>query len=150
MHDLQAQLNEVAGASSIVQGDRGFGRRASAKQLSKITGEAVTVHHYDEADGKTQIETVQDCTTILEANKRDRNSGHDGYSASREWRHVGRIPLVVIEQFHRRGIDLLSSENKDLFMALLDDNDWKSFRSHEGKLSKKPKRDYFFTEDRKN
>ena len=43
-----------------------------------------------------QIHEVQDVQSILEHNKRQSNDAHGGWTASRDMRKVGSIPLGII------------------------------------------------------
>lgn len=59
-------------------------------------GDLVERFHYDETDEKLIVESVQDCTPVLEQAKRLRNEGLHG---SKDMRHVMRIPRVLVEQY---------------------------------------------------
>lgn len=49
-------------------------------------------------NGGFGVKREQDLSAILDANKRDRNEG-DGYTPSRDMKHVARIPLILIEKW---------------------------------------------------
>lgn len=48
------------------------------------------------ADDKIAIERVQDCTAIMESAKRLQAEGMHG---SGELRHVGRVPVIIVERY---------------------------------------------------
>ena len=52
--------------------------------------------HFDETEEKVIIESVQDCTPVLEQAKRLHNEGIHG---SNEMRHVARFPKVLVEKY---------------------------------------------------
>jgi len=151
MDDLEKRFNDLS-ESPIFRGDRGYGRKTSSRSVASAVAGPVSIHHYNDSDQKTTIETVEDCTTILKANQADMNSGHDGYSQSRDLKHVARIPASVVDQFYRQGIDLTTDEGWQYVKALLDDPEYSKFRSHGGKLSSKPRREFVTakTRGRKN
>ncbi len=142
---LQGNLREMSEATAIVRGDMGFGNKVSdsaMERLATATGNAEDVHHFDQVTGETTIETVQDVSSILEANKRDRLSGNDGYSPSRDMRHVARIPLGLVNEFHNMGLNIMNPDDWKIIKGLLDDNDYLALRTSDGKLSSKPRRQY--------
>ncbi len=141
MDDLEKRFKSVAEAP-VFRGDRGFRQKTSAKKMASAVGDMVSVHHYNDADESMTIETVQDVSAILEANKKDMNSGHDGYSPTRDLQHVATIPSSVVEQFYRQGIDLTNNDHWPLIKAMLDDPSYSHFRTHKGKLSSKPLREF--------
>ena len=63
-------------------------------QHSNIT----TRFHFDESDDMVTLEQVQDCTSIIENNKRLQTM-NDGYTPSREFRRVASIPFVIFERW---------------------------------------------------
>lgn len=52
--------------------------------------------HFDETSEKLIVESVQDCTPVLEQATRLRNEGFHG---SKEMRHVAKIPKVIVEKY---------------------------------------------------
>jgi len=151
MDDLEKRFKSVSEAP-IFRGDRGFRQKTSGKQMASAVGDMVSVHHYNDLDGSMTIETVQDVGAILDANKKDMTSGHDGYSPSRDLQHVATIPSSVVEQFYHQGINLMDRDHWPLVKAMLDDPEYSHFRTHKGKLSSKPHREFVTarTRGRKN
>lgn len=91
----------------------------------------------DNGDGTFTIRTVQvNESEILEENKAMYNH-NDGYTPSRDIQRVGRIPLAVIEDYAARGINLYAPENEHYLQRLMDDSDYRFFRTAPGRLGKK-------------
>lgn len=89
---------------------------------------------YDEAAETFAIELVSDVEPILEANKREANDT-GGYGASREWRHIANIPLIVIEIWKKRyGIDPTMPGHETLLRRLLNDPDNRFLRISAGRF----------------
>lgn len=94
-----------------------------------------TLFHYDEMEDRTIIETVQDVEPILDANKAAFNSGHDGYTPSRDLKFVAEIPVVVIEKWLREdGIDVWDPNHKEAVKRKLNDPEWRHLRTAPGRL----------------
>jgi hypothetical protein len=141
--ELTEQLREMS-APTMVRGDAGFGRkpkRGFLKRLAEQVG-PVDIHHHDQVTGETTIETLYEYGKILEANKRDLLSDHDGYSPSRDLRHVARIPIGIVNEFYRKGLNIYDRDDWEIIKALLDSSEWSALRTSEGTLSKKPRREY--------
>ena len=69
------------------------------KRLLDVTDGIVSEFHYDDLTDKTIINRVQDAEPIVENNKRLQLSS-DGYTPSRDMRHVASIPLVIWERWN--------------------------------------------------
>ncbi len=61
-----------------------------------------TVH--EDGDGGIIIETKQDITHILEANKAQREADKQRLGFLNEFHHIGRIPYTVIDELNKQGI----------------------------------------------
>jgi hypothetical protein len=75
------------------------------------------------------VETQQDVTAIIEANKIDYNA-QSGFRG--DFHHVARIPLFIYEELQRKGI----ADDPDALKRWLDDPANRMFRTHPGRLSK--------------
>jgi hypothetical protein len=92
---------------------------------------------HDEGNGNYVVKSVQkNETEILEENKAMFNH-NDGYTPSRDMQRVGRIPLLVIEDYMARGINLYHPENEHILQRIMDDGDYRFFRTAPGRLGKK-------------
>ena len=85
------------------------------------------ITHYDDTDGKTYVEQVQDVTEIVEHNKALLN-GLDERMPWGQGRRVASIPLVVYEQLRKDGI--IGDQKK--FRAWLNNPDNRFFRTSPG------------------
>lgn len=91
----------------------------------------------DHGDGTFSVTSKQvNETQILERNKAMYNH-NDGYTPSREMQRVASIPLVFIEEYQQRGINLYHPENADILARILDDSDFLYFRTAHGRIGKK-------------
>ena len=88
-------------------------------------------------DGTYIIATKQNNETeVLERNKAMYNH-NDGYTPSRDMQRVASIPLVFIEEYMQRGINLYHPENEDILARILDDSEFLYFRTAHGRIGKK-------------
>lgn len=85
-------------------------------------------------DGTWGVNTVQDVTDAVEANKAD-HAAHPG-KAPQQWKgdlhRVASIPLTVWEDLKRSGI----ADDPEALKRWLDDRDNLVFRTRPGRLSK--------------
>lgn len=89
---------------------------------------------FDESADKYHVVYEQDITTQIEANKALYNHT-DGYTPSREWKHVAEFPIGVIPHFEARyGANPFLSENRDLLKRVLNDPETRFFRVSPGRV----------------
>jgi hypothetical protein len=87
---------------------------------------------YNHHDNTMEVRSAQRVDSIIEANKAqyaqmdERTRWRDGMN------HVASIPLVVIEQYKQRGIDLMKDQKE--LRKFLADPDNKYFRTRPGKV----------------
>ena len=79
------------------------------------------------------VERVQDVEPILEHNKK-LYSLNDGYSPSRELRRVASIPLVVVEQWMKEGIDVYNRDHWPAVKRKLNDHENLFLRTAPGRV----------------
>ena len=103
-----------------------------------------TYHHYDQVDGRTTVQTVQDAEPVIEANKAFQNAGvggamglnplsHGGIKAN--WWHVARIPNTLIEKWMKEdGVNVMLKENWRWLRRKLMDPEYRYLRTGTGKL----------------
>lgn len=88
--------------------------------------------HFDESTGDFAIETRQDVEPILDENKRRQNAG-DGFTPSRDMRHVATIPNVVLQLWKDQyGLDFMNRDHWKDIRAKLNDSDWRWLRTAPG------------------
>lgn len=99
--------------------------------VGQFSGISETLH-FDDSENTFSLLRSEDVAPVLDANKRAQADG-DGFSPTRELRHVARIPHVVYLEWNKRfGVDVLKVEHRGLLKHLLNDPDNKFFRVSEG------------------
>jgi len=88
---------------------------------------------YDDSEDSFVIERVQDIESVLERNKA-LYTHNDGYSKSRELRRVASIPMVVIEQWLKEGIDIYNPDHAEAVKRKLNDSENMFLRTAPGRL----------------
>ena len=68
-------------------------------QILDQYGGVVTTIETDAMTGDTILNTIQDVGPILDRNKENQNSGHDGYNSDRTIRHLAEVPHEVIHKW---------------------------------------------------
>lgn len=143
VNDLSAQFRRCAEVGTMIRGNEGFGRKPKKSTLAYLSQWGpIDIHHYDEANDRTIIQSIHNTTAILEDNRRRRLSGHDGYSPSRELRCVASVGLGEYLVLKKGGIDIADRNDMPKFLALLDSNAGLRFRTAPGRVSRKPLRQY--------
>ena len=97
----------------------------SSNPVAKVT----ETHHYDDTTGISYLDTVQDVTEIVEANK----ALHNLVDERTPWgggRRVASIPVTVWEELRKRGI----TNDPKKFRMWLNDPDNRYFRTAPGKV----------------
>jgi hypothetical protein len=84
-------------------------------------------------DGKIIERKTQDVEPILDHNKRLMSDG-DGYSPSRDIRRAASIPMVVVEQWMREGVDIFDPNSREAIKRKLNSSEWAHLRTAPGKL----------------
>jgi len=143
VNDLSAQFKRCSEVGTMIRGDAGFGRKPAKSTLAHLSQWGpIEVHHYDEQEDKTIIQSIHETSTILKNNKRQRLSGHDGFSPSREFKKVASIPLGDYMLLKKMGIDLFDRNDWTKVAAMLDSAKGLRYRTAPGKVSRKPLREY--------
>jgi hypothetical protein len=99
-------------------------------------GGPVQTRIHTHADGKITFEQVQDVAPVLEKNKRFHLEVGDGYTPSREMRHVAFIPSIVLMQWAKEaGMQysaIFSREFDEIIKRKLNDSNWSYLRTGGG------------------
>jgi len=91
-----------------------------------------TVAHESDGGGIV-LETRQDVSQILEANKRQFNDSDGKYDDVIT--HVARLPLTVVDDLNRKGVmQGFKILDQSRFRAFLNHPDNRFFRTHPGKI----------------
>lgn len=95
-----------------------------------------TYHHYDDSTKITSIERVQNIEPILERNKALANTEHEKKGIKNSWWHAGIIPLTVIEEWLKEGVDAFSEDpwHRKKVKQKLNSPDYRYLRTGRGKL----------------
>lgn len=95
-----------------------------------LTG--IAKYWHETSDGDWAQEMVQDCTDILDHNKRIANHGTPWDGPEREWLLEARIPHIIIEHWrHKYGFDYYSQDpevQNYVSNRLLNSNEWRYLR----------------------
>lgn len=89
--------------------------------------------HIDHAGKALVEERTQDVAPVLDANKRLFNDG-DGYSPSRDMRRVASIPLIVVEQWLKEGVDVFNPDHSKEVRRRLNLPEWRHLRTAPGRV----------------
>lgn len=76
---------------------------------------------------------VQDVEPVLNANKALATDG-DGYSPDRTLRRAASIPLIVVEQWLKEGVDIYNPDHAGEVKRRLNSADWLHLRTAGGRL----------------
>lgn len=87
-----------------------------------------------EDEGKLVTKLEQDVEPILENNKRLQNDGTGGWSKSRELRRVATVPLIVIDQWLREGINVFDPNHAEAVKRKLNDPQYAHLRTAPGRI----------------
>ena len=78
----------------------------------------------------------------MQANRDERLYGN--HSRHEEWgRKVASIPLNVVGDLYKHGINILSNEDWPKIAAKLDSPEWEAWRTAPGKISRRAYREYY-------
>lgn len=88
-----------------------------------------TYHDYDHGTGKTYITEVQDCTAILERNKRMQNDSlHMGKKG--DWYHFASVPnQVIMEWKTKHNLDVFNEDDLPKIEKLLQSREYMYLRT---------------------
>jgi hypothetical protein len=88
----------------------------------------------EDENGDTHIGAEQDVTPILDANVASQNAS-DGWSHDKTFRHIGRIPLIVIEQWkNEAGINFHDENAAREVIRRLNSNEFYKLRTSNWKV----------------
>lgn len=94
-----------------------------------LTG-SKTYFHKDPVTGLITLEEQQDVTDIIEGNKIAQNDGTNGWTPSRDMKHVATIPLCVLHQWSvEAGVHMNSPAMGEIIKKKLNDPDFRGFRT---------------------
>lgn len=89
-------------------------------------------HVRDNGNGTTTIAMSQDCTEILDDNQR--MAGESGISRDKTFFRIGRVPLVLLEDWKNMGIDHRDQEGAKKIIKMMASNEFYKLRTSKEKL----------------
>ena len=92
------------------------------------SGLVPTIYHYDEHDDSLHVERWQDVEPLLEKVKRLRAHGFDGYNGDRSMRAFAEIPIAILEQWKKEGVDFMNPDHWNEVRKRLMDPALRGFR----------------------
>jgi hypothetical protein len=60
---------------------------------------------FDHDTNTLYVQETEDVESVLEDNAEERNSGRNGFSVERSFRKIGSIPLIMLDDAFRKGIN---------------------------------------------
>lgn len=106
--------------------------------MQRLLGESGGVKTWWEQDPLTGCQIIrysQDVEGIIKDNLAYQNSGHDGYSKSRDMQHVASIPLAIyIKWKEEEGIDLFDPNDREAIKRKLNDPENRFLRTGLGRI----------------
>ena len=113
------------------------------EDLKPIPGEMGTRTYVDPADGTLVENRYQEVDSILKHNAAIRNDSVEPFTKDRSMALAARIPIIVVEQWMKEGINIFDENDRHKVLAKLDDPEYAYLKTWKGKLSKRPARTYF-------
>lgn len=99
------------------------------ERLLNESGGVKTWFSTDPMTGCIIIRYQQDVEDIINGNIAMQNSGHDGFSPSRDLRHVASIPLGIYLTWLQEGFDLFNPDDAQIVRRKLNDPDYRHLRT---------------------
>lgn len=92
--------------------------------VNPFTGEVVTFDYHHDTDSVT-IGHHQDCTDIIDANKRARIEIDAKKQMANDWIHYASVPNILILKWkHEHNVDFFNPEDWPKVMALINSRDY--------------------------
>lgn len=80
-----------------------------------------TVLHWDEHTETLHVERTQDVEPMLDRIKAMRAAGFDGYNHDRSVRAIAEVPVAILEQWRKDGVDVMNPDHNKEVMKRLND-----------------------------
>lgn len=87
-----------------------------------------TLYHWDEHTEELHVQRTQDVEPLLEKIKRLRSHGFDGYTEDRSARAISEIPVTILEQWQKEGLDFMDPNHHAEILKRLKSPDLLGFR----------------------
>jgi hypothetical protein len=100
-----------------------------------ISNEGGVISRFHADGDKFHIQYTQDVEPIIEANKIAQQASNNGYSPSKDLKHVASIPVgVILVWMERYGVDYATATDMEFIKKRLNDPDWKHLRTGSGRI----------------
>ena len=107
------------------------------KRLLNASDGVITTFDTDESTGEAFINSYQDVEGIIDANKYNQNSGHDGYNRDRSMRHFAEVPMNIIMKWmqddgmtSRQYFTMAKGEKEAYIQRKINDPNWAYLRAY--------------------
>jgi len=107
-----------------------------AKESPFLSDAGIHRKWIDNEDGTFTISATQNLEGLIDRNKAMYNH-NDGYTPSRDMQRVASIPQSVIDEFSAKGINLFNPAFEPELRKLLNDPDFRGFRTAHGYIGPK-------------
>lgn len=97
-----------------------------------IPGTNTRWHIRDNGDGTWDTVMSQNCTHILDFNKSLQSES--GISKDKSLFRVGSVPLVVLQDWQKLGIDFRNAEDAKRIIKMMKDSDYRDLRTSKERL----------------
>lgn len=93
---------------------------------------AVETFEWDHSEDRAIIRRIEDVEPVIEANKREQNSGHNGYTPSKDMRKAATVPVgVIYEWLDKYGVNFFDRDHWPAVQRLLNSNEYRYLRTAE-------------------
>lgn len=90
--------------------------------------------YYAEDDENIYIGSSQDPTPVIEQNLANFNSGATGWTSDKTFRHIGSVPVGVIESWKADGVDLYDENCAKEVIRRMNSSEYRLLRSSDWKV----------------
>ena len=90
--------------------------------------------YYDDVDDRFVIKSTQDVEPILRSNIDEQNDSNNGFTPSRDMRKIAEIPLVVVEQWLKDGVNIFDKNHEKEVKRRLRSSEWRHLKTCSGNI----------------
>jgi hypothetical protein len=87
-----------------------------------------TRYHWDEHTGELHVERVQDVEPLIDGIKRAKAHGYDGFGHGREGQVIAEIPIAIVEQWAKEGVQWWNKDHDAEIRKRINDPALSAFR----------------------
>lgn len=101
------------------------------KLFETFIQDGITTKYLADEEGNLTISKTQDISEIIERNK---IIADNPWSEDKSFKHVASVPLVVIQQWRKEGIDIYDKNDLPKIIAKLNSSEFDAFRTGGGNI----------------